>query len=217
MEENSDFHEAIIRLDEVDKRLASTDKRIDDIKWLVGGTAGIFTVVFSVLMVALSWNYSNERASLRDFERDIKADLGKLDEPAELELLGANGLPLAGQEVPASIEKEQDQANYLVIFRSILRNKGLGPSGPIYMKLYTKKPLTLASSSTDEPNFQYEIYFSPKDMEPSDLPGQFSSDRIGRIAIEGGLRPAAGKYLIMIKTYYGRGKVAQAAFTIAVQ
>ena len=85
------------RFDETDKRLATTEKRIDDVKWFIGGIASLFTVVFAVLTLILSWNYGNERASLRDFQRDLRVDLGKAEQIPELLVLGENGKELNGQ------------------------------------------------------------------------------------------------------------------------
>lgn len=43
-----------IRFGEADKRMATLEKRIDDVTWLIGSLAGLFTVVFSVLMLIIS-------------------------------------------------------------------------------------------------------------------------------------------------------------------
>lgn len=66
-----------MRFDEVDKRMASTEKRFDDLKWYFGGAVTLFTVGFSVLTILLSWNYKSERDSLHDTLKDFKAELGK--------------------------------------------------------------------------------------------------------------------------------------------
>jgi hypothetical protein len=39
------------RFEDLDKRLASTEKRIDDLKWFIGGITGLFTIVFGIVAV----------------------------------------------------------------------------------------------------------------------------------------------------------------------
>jgi hypothetical protein len=152
---------------------------------------------------------------LRDFQRDIRADLGKLDLPAELEINGQDRLPLAGQEVLTSIEKDS-KGLYALIFPIILKNKGLGSTGPIFIKIYTDKAIPLWSPSTDEEKFQYEKYMSSTDLELNELPGQYSQHRVARIPIEGKIQPPSGKHSVLMKVYYGKGKIALAAFNIIV-
>src|SRR5262245_4162728 len=88
-----------IRFGELDKRYAAVEKRMDDVKWLIGSLAGLFTVLFGVMTLVLSWNYNNERTALREFQRELREDLGRTQPQADLELLGSNGQTLAGQRL----------------------------------------------------------------------------------------------------------------------
>src|SRR5208282_6563536 len=87
------------RFHEVEKQFASSDKRIDDMKGYFAGAAGIITVWFSVLTIALSINVSDEKASLREFQQDMREDLLKNPPIPQVDLLGVDGKPLAGQTV----------------------------------------------------------------------------------------------------------------------
>jgi hypothetical protein len=131
-----------IRFGEAEKRMATLEKRIDDVKWLIGSLAGLLTVVFSVLMLMISWNYGNERASLREFQRDLREDIGKAQPTPKIEILGPNGLPLSGQVLRGDVIVDKD-GFHIVSLESILRNIGSGTSGPISIKVYTKKDLPL--------------------------------------------------------------------------
>ena len=203
------------RFEETDKRLTSTEKRIDDVKWFIGGIASLFTVVFGVLTLVMSWNYGNERASLREFQRDLRADLGKTENLPELVILGDNGAELTGQELQAEVTKDKD-GDPSIIFAWIIRNRGLGATGPLNQKLYTKKPLILAARSTDEPEFQYESYFEPKFLQPAELPGQYSAMQITSFYLHKNALPQPGKHSVAIKIFYGKGKVARSTFILAI-
>src|SRR5229473_6955067 len=124
------------RFEAVDKLIDHTEKRFDDIKWYFGGAATLFTIGFSVLTILLSWNYKSERDGLRDFQRDLKVELGKIDLPPELDILGVNGSPLAGQEVAATVDKDENGWVILHI-NHFLKNKGGTSTGPMFVKLYT--------------------------------------------------------------------------------
>lgn len=204
-----------IRFAELDKRYAAVEKRIDDVKWLIGSLAGLFTVLFGVMTLILSWNYNNERTALREFQKDLREDLGKAQPQADLELLGSNGQPLTGQRLNGEVERDENGYS-AVSFRSTLRNKGSGSTGQMFIKMYTGAGLPMVSPSTDEPKFAYEVYFSPKDFEPNELPGQFSSSRDGRIVLHNKAEPSPGVHPVMIKVYFGKGRVTQAAFEVIV-
>lgn len=122
------------RFGAVEKLIGHTEKRFDDVKWYLGGAATLFTIGFSVLTLILSWNYNTEKAGLLEFERDIrtdiKTDLGKMDVPPDLEILGINRELLSGQEIVAAVEKDKD-GSVGVTIDHILKNKG-GTSTKVY-------------------------------------------------------------------------------------
>ncbi len=202
-----------IRFAEADKRVATIEKRIEDVKWLIGSLTGLLTVVFSVMLLAISWNYGNEKAALRDFQRDLREDLGKAQPTPKIEILGSNRQPLSGQDVEGAIDTDKDGIHFLT-FRNILRNTGNGPSGPMYIKVYTKGNLPLASPSSDESKYSYESYFSPKDIEPNDIPGSFSTDRIASLNLVNNAIPPLGRHPILLKVYFGKNRVAQSEFNV---
>ena len=203
--------------DQTDKRIAATEKRIDDIKWFIGGMATLFTVGFSVLTLILSWNYSNERASLREFQRDLKVDLGKAEPTPELIIQTIEGEDINGKRVNAEVsDDDENKGKFLLVIPHIKRNKGYGSSGPLFMKIYTKKPLALDNRSTDERTFEFEVYFEPKNFSPAELPGQYAVEHYTRFSLRDGIRPPPGEHVVMWKLFYGKGKVTQSTCTIVI-
>lgn len=203
------------RFDEVDKRQATLEKRFDDIKWYLGGVTGVFTIGFSVLVLVLSWNYSSERASLRDFQRDLKAELGKLDLPPEVNLLGLNGSPLEGQDVSGSMVVN-DKGEHLLRISHILRNRGDSPTGHMFVKLYTQEGIPFDDKSTDESEYKYEAYIDPSRLDPPELPGKFSFQESYDFVVLGKADVKDGRHQALLKVYYGKGRVTQARVTIVV-
>lgn len=203
------------KFEDLDKRLTSSDKRFDDMKWYFGGVTTLFTIGFSVLTLILSWNYSNEKASLRDFEKEMKVELGKVEARPDLQLLGIDRQPLEGQELKAEFNEKENGDMFLVI-NHFLRNIGEGLSGPLYVKVYSKDPLILDSRSTDEPKFKYEATITPKDLSPNEIPGRYSSEWFHNLYLPQ-KKPPKGKYDVLIKVYYGKGRVAQAQAKLNVE
>jgi hypothetical protein len=203
------------RFEDVEKRLEAADKRFDDMKWYFGGVTTLFTIGFSVLTLVLSWNYANEKASLRDFVKDVKEDLGKVSAAPEIELLGVDRQPLAGQELKAEFDLRPDGYMYLVI-NHMLRNTGTGLSGPLYVKYYASDPVVFSNKSSDESKFKYEVAVTPKDLFPSEIPGQYSSDWYQSIYLPN-KKPPKGKYDMLVKVFYGKGRVSQAQFRLNVE
>ncbi|MFZ5447144.1 MAG: hypothetical protein ACOZFS_00700 [Thermodesulfobacteriota bacterium] len=219
-----------VRFEELDKRLASAEKRFDDIKWYFGGVTGVFMIVFSLLTIILSWNYKGERDSLREFQKDIKTELGKVESPPEIELLGTNGSALANQEMEVTFGRElsvrsswdpegkEQKGNIIIFINFFLRNAGNASSGPLNLKLYTNEPIKFKdpTKSTDEPKFQYETYLLPQYFVPNELPGRYSCDLRYGWTMDTATIPPNGKYPALIKVFYGKGKIAQAHFTIVI-
>jgi len=201
------------RLEELDKRFDSLDKRFDDIKWYFGGVSAFFAVAVSLFTIVGNSNLSNERNSLQQFKTELRADLGKADIPAALELLGPVGEPLAGQELRVSFQTAEKGQPQLVI-HYICRNSGGSPTGLMFVKVYATDPVVLSNTSTDEPKFRYETYVNPKDLEPADIPGAYSSEFFLDINVTP--RPPRGKYPMLLKVFYGRAQVARAQFTAVV-
>ena len=202
--------------EEIEGRLSASDKRFDDMKWYFGGVATLFTVGFSVLTLVLSWNFSNEKTSLREFEKDIKVELGKIDRPPDIQLFGIDGLLLAGEEMRAEFKADENGDMYLIL-RHILRNAGEGLSGPLYVKVYASDPVVFQNRSADESRFKYEHAFVPEDLHPSQIPGQFSAQWFHEVYLPQKKRPPQGKYDMLLKVFYGKGQVSQAQFRLVVE
>ena len=203
------------RFEESDKRYAALEKRFDDLKWYFGGVTTLFTIGFSVLTVVLSWNYNSEKTALREFQKDLKADLGKIELPPDLELVGVNGSSLYGQDVPAKLQVDKD-GDHFVSISYFLRNMGEGATGPMFVKLYTNDPIRLDNLSTDESKFKYEAYISPSRLDPPDIPGKFSSHWFHSFFLPDKQTLKEGRHPSMIKVFYGKGRIAQANITLVV-
>jgi hypothetical protein len=143
------------RFQQIEKTLAATDKRVDEAKLYAGGIAGLFTVWFAVLSLVLSWNYNNDRASLRERQKDLREDLGKSGKLPNLELVGRDNKPLEGQELEASFEtatENSDQPSAQTTMPSIhitfaLKNSGDDTTCPMTSVLYTGDAVALSARS----------------------------------------------------------------------
>ena len=203
------------RFEESEKRYAALEKRFDDLKWYFGGVTTLFTIGFSILTVVLSWNYNSEKAGLREFQKDLKADLGKIESSADLELLGLNKTSLSGQDVSARLYVDKDGQHYLAISH-LLRNKGEGGTGPMFVKIYTNDPIRLDNVSTDEPKFKYEAFITPSRLDPPEIPGKFSSQWFHRFFLPAKQGLKEGRYPSMIKVFYSKGRIAQASISLVI-
>src|SRR5277367_6008176 len=166
--------ETKFRFDDVDRKMGTLDKKIDDqgkrfddVKWFVGGTS----IIFSALVLIAGWNYNSEREGLRDFQKEVREQVSKTDD-SKLDLYGVNGVELAGQEVAATVvvappnDKSSDQPNPYIDFSFVIRNTGDNTSGPMYFKMYTREDLQLTEKSSDETAYKYEAYLTPQDQTP---------------------------------------------------
>jgi len=207
------FEDVKSRFDDLDKRIAVTDKRFDDVKYFAGGVS----ILLGVLAVLAGLNFSNERAWLRESMKDLKEEVGKLEAPAQLEILGTNGQPLGGQEVTAKTGSRPDAsgAKYALRYDFIVRNNGAGNTGPMWVKVYTRAGIALINASSDESSFKYEDLITPTHLVPSELPGKVSIQEWLSLATN--TLPPPGKYPILMKHYYGKGKVATTSFTLVIE
>ena len=202
------------RFDETDRRISAADKRIDDLKGYLAGGATLLSIWFAVLTLVLGFNYSSDKASLRDFQKDLREDLGKSVANPELLLLGLDGQPLTGQELEAKFQPEQGGLKIILYFS--LKNSGMGTTGPMTVAFYSVDPIKLNLVSIDERNFKYEAVLDPKYNEPYELPGQMTTQWFLASWLDSKEIPPPGKYPALIKFYYGKGKVAQANIVIRV-
>jgi hypothetical protein len=204
------------KFEELDKRLQVHEKRYDDIKWYVGGFAGLAGLGLAVLSILLGMNFSNERSSLREFKNDIKAELGKVEKPPEIQVLNVAGDALAGQEIKARVVKNENEPLRLNLTYS-LRNAGESVTGPIYVKYYSNAPIVLRFESSDEKQrYKYEEYVTPNDIRPNELPGGYSTIQSVNLIINSTVVPPNGTYPMLLKVFYGKGKITQANFKVTI-
>jgi hypothetical protein len=194
-------------------RLSSLEKRFDDLKWYFGGVAALVTAGIAVYSILIGMNFSSEKTALQTFKSEVREELGKTDKPPDLELLDASGHALGGAIVPAKLGVDE-QKHVQLFFSNRIRNVGGGSSGPISMKLYVRDPLKYYNAS-DERDFTSEDYIPPKEIEPNEIPGGgYNGIYHHSRGIATGV--PEGKYPMMLKVYYGKGKVASAQFTLDI-
>jgi hypothetical protein len=202
-----------VQFEGIYKRIENTEKRIEDVKWFIG----VLITIIIVMSVLFGWNFSSEKDSLRDFEKNLKEELGKSEPSAEIQILNPNGEDINGTKVKVDVSLDPSTKDtFEIIIPHIIKNKGLGSTGPLYCKTYTNAPLITDFKSTDESDFHYELTASPNEFDIKEFPGQFSENRWDVIYLKNGKRPPVGTYLVMIKYFYGKGKVTKATFKIIV-
>lgn len=212
------------RFDEQGRRFDDQGKRFDDIKSLVAIISTVFTLLLATFTLVSGWNYSNERQTLRDFQKELKEQFGKGDDTT-LELIGLNRAGLDGQEIDARIEKLSADRKSIdpngvpfLTFDYIVKNSGLNASGPLYMKIYTKAGIVLDTKSSDEAAYAYESVIGPESLNPSSFPGQMSISQYlnVQLPVADSYTIDAGKHDALMKIYYGKGKVAKASVVFKI-
>ncbi len=206
-------------IDQLERRISATEKRFDDVRWYIGGASLIFTALTAVL----GWNFSGDRAELRAAVSDMKTDVRDLETrlseqfgqaaSAELVLLGPNGSPLAGQQVPAEVKPGKD-GTARISFTWALRNIGKGASGPIWIKLYTHGDMPTFDPSLDDAHYPYEARLPPEDLRPGNLPGHYSLAYGWSFSAP---PPKPGVHLVLMRAFYGNGLTADAPFSLEVK
>jgi len=98
----------------------------------------------------------------------------------------------------------------------VIRNAGTANTGAMFMKVYGSDPLRFSSPSTDEGQFKYEDYVPPASLSPNDIPGgNYTSPYTLHIGLQSAV--PRGTYPLLLKIYFGKGKVAQARFVARVE
>lgn len=198
------------RIDELERRVALGDKRFDDVKWFFGS----ISLVLSVLAVIAGYSFNADRGRLDAALREFKEETAKLDAAPKLEVFGVNRERLDGQEVSVRVEQAVD-GRRTILLNFILENTGPGRTGPLWVKAYTPFPVKDGTVSTDErPTFAHQVIFSPAQVDGNELPGGLSDLRWLRLEVD---QLSPGRYPILMKHYYGKGKVATARFTLLVE
>jgi len=186
-------------------------------KWYLGGVTGLFTVfgifVSGFILVA-SWNFNSERIALRDFQKDIREDIGKSDAPPNLVLLGKNNEPIDNQDIVGKLFKDDDGTIKLG-FKYTAKNDSKSSTGPLHIKIYSCDPIQLNHRSTDETKFDYEDFIKEKNIDPKELPGgNYTLEYTLEFSIFYKEPPTNKKFPILLKIYYGKGKVVQSIFNL---
>jgi hypothetical protein len=201
---------------QLNRRIDDLCNRFEDFRMYSTVALGLATVIFGLVAVIFKWDVNTEKTRIMDMERhleeEVRAELGKLEKPPRVEI-NNKGQALAGQLLPASLRGTPEGKPGLYI-QFALNNAGESSSGPLFMKLYASDPVKLLNASTDQPEFKYEGYITPADLAPNELPGGMSVEMDIFFYLEGDDLPPPGKYPALLKVFYGRGKVATAAFTL---
>jgi hypothetical protein len=209
--------ESKLRFDDVGRNILTTNarfddqsKRLDDVKWMVGGTSAIFAVIFSVITLVAGWNYNSALTQLHDFEEDIKRQLLKIDD-TKLELFNVDGSALSGQAIIVKLEKDPYQQDRIFgNFSFMLRNSGETSSGDMFIKVYSSTGFELNTPSSDEKQYNYEFVFVPESLHPVSVPGGMSIIERMHLYLPNPESIKPVKYDGMIKVYYGRGRMVSA-------
>lgn len=205
-----------VHFEELAKRIEINEKRFGDIKWYFGGVTCLLAIGFSVFFLVLSWNLNSEKIALHEFKKDIRADLGIADLPPNLVLLGENCRPLKNQDIKAEALKAEDGSIKLK-FTYAIKNDGKSPSGPLYNIVYTSNPIEFNYNSIDEPKYDYVSYGSPRTHTHDELPGgNFIGQYELTLFTKNKEIPPIGKYPILLKIYYGKGKLVCANFNLVL-
>ncbi len=206
---------------DIEERFTYIDKRIDDLGGLSKTIFTVLPILVGVLAAIGAYNFNTERTALREelrtektslteFKTEIKNDLLKGYNPPALNFLTIDGESLEGRDV-ASKAYIDGKGKAHFSFSLIHKNSG-GPSGKIFVKVYTKKPLRMSSISTDEPDFDFEDVQS---FDTEELVSGVSLAFSYNIRIYTDQLPLQ-QYPCLIKAYYGNGKVppAKARFNL---
>ena len=205
---------------ETSERFKQVDKRIDDLRSFFSSMGTIAAAVFGTLAIIFAWNLNTEKKELREFRKEVKQEikiaLGQYAAPPKMEMFAYSGEPISGQDIVATIQRDKYGDLYLQ-FNYVAKNTGGSKSGEISTKIYTKAPLDLGSKSTDESNYKYEAHFSPESNDPSVFPAGLSIGWTTDVYLTNLKPPSPGKYPVLIKIYYGKGKISRFPFNLIIE
>ncbi|MDR3713305.1 MAG: hypothetical protein P4L51_10850 [Puia sp.] len=197
--ENTDYDS---KFNDINNRFASTDKRIDDLKWSLTGWMTFFGIIFGVSALIFNNNFNAEKEGLRQLSKEMRDELNGKSYNASLEFQSFNKHKLSGQEVTGRIE-EASPGKYLLEFSIILKNTGESSTGPITIKVYTDSSLQLYDISTDEEKYAYEA-FHHDNLHPDRLPALASFEANLYMGVR--KKPTKGKYQVLVKGYCDNSK-----------
>ncbi len=207
--------------EETSDRFNQIDKRFEDYKTFFSLFLSVGTLIIGFVTIIFTLNFNNEKNDLREFKKELKEDineeLGRIGNPPQIKLFTKKTEPLEGAELNVALNEDKDGNFWFDGLHFIIKNIGGASSGPIFLKYYTSDPLNLLNFSTDEPNYKYEIYFTPGTHSIGELPGGgYSRNYIVTLGIINKSKIETGRYPMLIKIYYGNGKVERYRFNIHI-
>ena len=198
----------------MDQQLEALKDRLGDFRAYVAGGGVLVLVVLSLFGLWSKSTLAEDKADLREFKTDLRAEVRRDGQQATLEILTVDGQILMNRDLPVTIATKGEEIHINIEF--VLRNVGKGWSGPFYTKIYSRDPVQLGRGSTDDRGFQYEGYMPPRASGWESLPGgSFSASVLFVWSIP--RKPPPGRYPMRIKVYYGNGQVVVSDFTAIVQ
>ncbi|MDR3385597.1 MAG: hypothetical protein P4L92_00985 [Rudaea sp.] len=206
------------------ERLLVVETELRSLKSALGVVGTVAALVFGLLGIALSWNVVSERQEFSESRKDIRDDvhsaLNQIAEEPDITLAKGDGSPLSGATVEPTIELSREESGKKIVqFPIVITNEGNGWTGrDVAIKIYTPNEIPGPDISTDEPAFKFQNYWiGAEDTGLQSMPGKFSYTYDMQISVEASKKVPAGKYLCLVKFYYGRGKIAIAKFVLLIK
>jgi hypothetical protein len=161
-----------------------------------------------------------EKDELGKFEDQLRRDIGKLESFPDIEFQTRAGEPLEGRTISASKNTCRDNLGVEHKCLNIpwrLRNKGTAPSGLMWVKAYGKDPIHFTrESGGDDEGYPTASDIYSGDLSPNNIPGgNFSAPYSLSFWVDD--YPRSGKYPILMRVYFGPGRVASAHLAIDIK
>lgn len=220
-EEKLSIREADNRFDNTNDRLISLEKRIDDIKWYMGGITAFLGIIFAIISFISSENTNSEKIGLIEFKKEMREDLFKNGPPPSIQVYKDIDVSLADADV--TVQKYVDSSrNNAIRFDLIVKNAGGSPAFNLLFKIYTSDPIKLGNFdvithklapkySSDEKMYKYETFVS---ADNAPLPANMTDRSIFNLFVLSA--PPPGKYPVLLKISYGTKDVSELKFNIVV-
>ena len=206
---NDDVRAAVERLEE----------RLGMLKWAAGLFLTLVTILFTVVAGLQHLGLQAEKEDLRrDFmvlQERVEEKLGLVTEPARLELLNEQNLPLEGREMRVQQTLDEDGDRHLSMPLNV-KNSGRDWSGPMQARIYLPEQF-VGSHRSDEDQFPALALFDQTDLSPATIPGGETMPYFFRLYEQGARAiPDGGSYEVKIRISYGQGRRTEARFTLTL-
>jgi hypothetical protein len=192
----------------------------------------IFTIAFTLFgagfATLVGFIHNTDVGERTAYETNLRNELLNKTGETELKILDYDGHVLDGKNVVVRIYREPPQPKdwaennispypgFGMVIQLVLRNEGNFPSGSMLIKTYTNDPFVTDYKSADEKAYEYESFASAAGG------GAMSMNLAGQLSMTERLKfglfkfPKKGTYPVLMKLYYGNGKIAHATFDIIV-